>query len=52
MTLDERRMTMSEAVKEIVEEGTIQESDTNIDENAIKSLIYMMKFCQELELLQ
>ena len=34
---------MSEETKEIVEKETIQESDINIDENAIKSLIYVVR---------
>ena len=34
---------MSEETKEIVEKETIQESNINIDENAIKSLIYLIR---------
>ena len=34
---------MSEETKEIVEKEIIQESDINIDENAIKSLIYVVR---------
>ena len=34
---------MSEETKEIVKKETIQESEINIDENAIKSMIYVVR---------